>query len=323
MDRRRWRPTAAADGYTAARDALKDALYARDGVEPLMRRNRTEVPIPPAAERTPERLMELLTQEIPSQVDRRLQALQKARGQDERDDKPYAVTAWCIDTAHTIVSNRAEPWNTDTETDFIPWTKPDPRAGDDFFLTCWSPHELDELAELRHAADVPRTMLGILQALTPDERPRAWAEMTSATHGPDLDRAMACWWHAAMNMGTAAMGLLVARFQKRQAAGERGTPSTDIASSRALDDLLADLTPRSEPPGTRSTLAPSASRPTSAKPARTPISLTWNASSVTPGSNATSATRSTNNARPSTPYAAASHRRRTSIGIRRSPRLTP
>lgn len=30
--------------WTAARDALKDALYARDGVEPHMCRNRTEVP---------------------------------------------------------------------------------------------------------------------------------------------------------------------------------------------------------------------------------------------------------------------------------------
>jgi len=235
--------TTAADGYTAARDALKDALYARDSAEPLMRRNRTEVPIPPAAQRTPERLMELLTQEIPSQVDRHLQALQKARRQDETGDKPCAVTAWCIDAAHTIVSNRAAPWNTDAEPDFIPWTKPDPRAGDDFFLTCWSPHELDELPELKQAADVPRTILGILQALPPNERPQAWAEMTSATHGPDLDRAMARWWHMAMNMGTAAVEMILARSEERLAAGKRGTPSTDIPSSRALDDLLTDLTP--------------------------------------------------------------------------------
>ncbi|WP_155060475.1 hypothetical protein [Streptomyces blattellae] len=241
--------TAAADGltgtgtgYTAARDALTDALFARDGEEPELRRDRTEVPIPGRAERSPDRLLALMAAELPDHAEKYAASLDKARELDARDADALAVTAWCVETAGLIVTQRARLAIEEVESAFVPWTKPDPRAGDDVFLSCWSPHQLDDLPTLTKIADVPRTVLGILDALAPTERVRAWQEMTTAEHGPTLDRAMARWWNIAMVVGTAAMQHTLKQSTKRLAAGHRGTPATDLPASRALDDLHHDLT---------------------------------------------------------------------------------
>ncbi|SHH28869.1 hypothetical protein [Streptomyces sp. 3214.6] len=235
--------TGTGNGYTAARDALTDALFARDGEEPDLRRDRTEVPIPGRAERTPDRLLSLVAAELPDYAEKYARSLeQQARELDARDADALAVTAWCVETAGLIVTHRARPTAESVELVFVPWTKPDPRAGDDVFLSCWSPHELDDLPTLTKIADVPRTVLGILDSLSPDERVRAWQEMTTAEHGPALDRAMARWWHVAMVMGTAALQHTVEQSTKHLAAGHRGIPMTDLPASRALDDLHDDLT---------------------------------------------------------------------------------
>ncbi|MFE2844802.1 hypothetical protein ACFXKS_14750 [Streptomyces scopuliridis] len=234
--------TATGNGYTAARDTLTDALFARDGEEPELRRDRTEVPIPGRAERTPDQLLALVATELPDQAEKYASSLEKARRLDARDAEALAVTAWCVETAGLIVTHRARPAGEDAEPAFVPWTKPAPRAGNDVFLSCWSPHQLDDLPTLTKIADVPRTVLGILDALAPTERVRAWQEMTTAEHGPALDRAMARWWNIAMVMGTRALQHTVKQSTKRLAAGDRGTPATDLLASRALDDLHHDLT---------------------------------------------------------------------------------
>ncbi|CAL9632914.1 hypothetical protein [Streptomyces sp. NPDC057375] len=234
--------TGTGNGYTAARDTLTDALFARDGEEPKLWRDRTEVPIPGRAERTPDRLLALVAAELPDQAERYARSLEKAREHDARDVDALAVTAWCVETAGLIVTHRARPACEDVESAFVPWTKPDPRAGGDVFLSCWSPHQLDDLPTLARISDVPRTMLGILDALAPAERIRAWQEMTTAEHGPALDRAMARWWNIAMVVGTTALQHTLKQSTKRLAAGHRGTPMTDLPASRALDDLHHDLT---------------------------------------------------------------------------------
>lgn len=234
--------TGTGNGYTAARDALTDALFTRDGEEPKLRQDRTEVPIPVRAERTPDRLLALVAAELPDQAAKCGDSLEKARELDARDADALAVTAWCVETAGLIVTHRARPTTEDVESSFVPWTKPDPRAGGDVFLSCWSPHQLDDLPTLAKISDVPRTVLGILDALAPTERVRAWQEMTTAEHGPALDRAMARWWSTAMVMGTTALQHTVKQSTKRLAAGHRGTPATDLPASRALDDLHHDLT---------------------------------------------------------------------------------
>ncbi|MFD3959644.1 hypothetical protein ACFWRG_29895 [Micromonospora tulbaghiae] len=234
--------TATGAGYTAACDALADALFARDGEDSELRRDRTEVPIPGCAQRTPDQLLVSLAAELPEYIEKYADSLAKARQLDARDPDAMAVTAWCVDAAALIVTHRARPAAEDTEPAFVPWTKPDPRAGDDLFLACWSPHELDNLPDLAKVANVPRTVLGILSELLPTERVQAWREMTTAEHGPELDKAMARWWHVAMTMGTTALQHLTEQSTKRIAEGHRGTPMTDLPASRALDDLYRDLT---------------------------------------------------------------------------------
>lgn len=233
---------ATGDGYTAARDALSDALFARDGQEPTIRRDRTEVAIPGRQERTPDRLTALIAAEVPDHVEKAARSLAEARERDAREESTSAVTAWCVHTAGIIVISRACPTENRGEPSFVPGTKPDPRAGGDVFLACWMPHELDDLDELKKVADVPRTVMGIVEALDPYLRAQAWQDMTRATHGPALDRAMARWWHAAMVMGTAATERTVRQANQRLAAGQHGTPMTDLPASRARDDLYRDLT---------------------------------------------------------------------------------
>ncbi|MFF8286396.1 hypothetical protein ACF06W_27270 [Streptomyces albus] len=77
--------TGTGNGYTAARDALTDALFTRDGEEPKLRRDRTEVPIPVRAERTPDRLLALVAAELPDQAAKCGDSLEKARELDARD----------------------------------------------------------------------------------------------------------------------------------------------------------------------------------------------------------------------------------------------
>ncbi|OIV38533.1 hypothetical protein BIV57_05205 [Mangrovactinospora gilvigrisea] len=236
----------AGDGYTAALEALTDTLFTRDGEDPTIRRDRTEVEIPCRDERHPDSLLSLIAAELPGEIEKRQATLADARARDAQHGGGQAVSAWCVQTAGILVIGRARPQHDRDEAAFIPWDKPDPRADDDVFLAGWYPHELDRLPGLKEVEDVPRTVGGILNALNPAERAQAWQEMTTATHGPALDRAMARWWHIAMLMGTAAIRQIAAQSTKRLEAGERGTPMTDLPFARALADLDRDLTVEEE-----------------------------------------------------------------------------
>ncbi|WP_329125554.1 hypothetical protein [Streptomyces sp. NBC_01465] len=235
-------------GFTAARDALKDAFYERDGQEPRLRRDRTEVPIPSAAERNPERLMAFLAAEATGYkggngtdlVARQRELLAVARhedaeaGEDGDESDRWRVVAWCVQTAGLVVLGRArEPEESSPQEE-----KADPRSAGDPFLARWRPYELDRLTDM--VPPVPRTVDGIMAALDDFSRPRAWKELLGAEYGPQLERAMIHWWHTAMQGHPGPLRKAVERIE----GGERGIAMTDLASSRALDDLRRDLTER-------------------------------------------------------------------------------
>lgn len=249
----RWTATSAGlsgegAGFTAARDVLKDALYERDGREPRLRRDRTEVPVPSVAERNPERLMELLAAEATGYKDgsgtdlvaRQRELLAVARHEDAEvgtagdEADPWRVAAWCVRTAGLVVLARArEPEGSSAQEE-----EADPRAAGDPFLVQWRPYELDRLADM--VPPVPRTVDGIVSALDDFSRPRAWKELLSAEYGPQLEHTMIRWWHTAMQFHPGPLRKAVERIED----GEYGIAMTDLVSSRALNDLRCDLTKR-------------------------------------------------------------------------------